>query len=417
MQTIRAPLFRLALPWLGAILALTLAIGSGILAAELLMHPPASELWELTAYLALAGAGTMAAGWLILEAADRTLGLSLQAKSFLGTAIASGVALLNVLIVAQLMFISTAHDLKLLLALMAFAGIVGVFFSLWVARTVTGRLALITGGVQRLAGGDLSARVPVEGGDEVARLAADVNALAVRLQEAEEQREALDRERRELTIAISHDLRTPLASVRAMVEALDDHMIEGAEVDRYYSTMRREIERLNRMIDDLFELAQIDAGVLKLVREPVSVQEIVADVVDAFQVQATRRDIGLELRTNGRADATLDGSRIERAIANLLRNAIEHTPDGGRIRVSVGSSDAWIEVSVSDNGDGIAEADLPHIWERFYRAEKSRQRSTNGDGAGLGLAIVKGIVEAHDGTVSAKSSAETGTMFTLRLPG
>jgi len=264
-------------PWLGAALALTLAIGVGLLLAQLLMSPPARDMRTMATYLTLTGAATMGGGWLALRIAERAVGLSIQTKAFLSTAIGSGVALLNVVIVAQLMFVSTSHDLKLLVALIIFSAVVTVFFSLWVASTIAGRIELVAAGIRSLAAGDYLARVAVEGGDEVAQLAAAVNLLARRLQEAEEQRRALDRERHELTAAISHDLRTPLASVRAMVEALDDRVVDDPdEVARYYAAIGREIERLNRMIDDLFELAQMDAGALGLDRQPVALQEVAA---------------------------------------------------------------------------------------------------------------------------------------------
>ena len=191
------------------------------------MSPPLSELARLAAYLALAGSATLAAGWLALQAADRTIGLSVTAKAFLGGIIGNLVALLNVLIIAELMFVSTEHDLKMLLAVVLFSALVTAFLSLWVARNLSFRLQLITASVRSLAAGDLLTRVSVSGHDEVTQLAADVNALADRLQAASDERQAIDRERRELTTAISHDLRTPLASLRAMVEALDDGVVHG----------------------------------------------------------------------------------------------------------------------------------------------------------------------------------------------
>ena len=407
------------MPWLGAVLALALAIGAGVLLAELLMSPPAGDLRSLAAYLTLSGAGTMGMGWLALRAADSVVGLKIQTKAFLSATIGTGVALLNVFIVAQLMFVSTAHDLKLLVALLVFSAVVTIFFSLWVASTVAGRITQVAGAIRALAGGQYRDRIDVGGGDEVAQLADDVNILARRLQAGEEQRLALEQERRELTAAFSHDLRTPLASVRAMVEALDDEVVvEPAEVRRYYATIRREIERLNRMIGDLFELAQIDAGALRLERQPVTLQEVAAEVVDAMQAQARLRGVSLRLEMNGEPpELSLDGSRIERAVANLVRNAVEHTPQQGHVEVSVRAEDGWVRLSVVDDGDGIEAHDLPHIWKRFYRAEKSRNREPgNADGAGLGLAIVRGIVEAHGGAVDVRSTSGHGATFTLSLP-
>lgn len=405
--------------WLGPALGLTLAIGAALLLMQLLMSPPAGDLRSMAGYLTLSGAATMGAGWLVLRALDRVLALSIRLKAFLSAAIGGAVALLNVMIVAELMFVSTSHDLKVLIALIGFSAVVTACFSLWVASTVAARIELVAAGIRALAAGDYGARVGVAGRDDVALLAGDVNRLAGRLQAVEAERAALDRERHELTAAISHDLRTPLASVRAMVEALDDHVVEdAAEIDRYYATMRRQIDRLDQMIDDLFELARLDAGALELERHPVALQEVAADVVDAMQAQARRAGVALSLYVDGTPpELALDGARIERVAANLLRNALEHTPAGGRVDVSVFSDDGHVGLRVSDSGEGIEPADLAQIWGRFYRAEKSRRRTSGDmDGAGLGLAIVRGFVEAHGGSVEAESAPGEGATFTVRLP-
>ncbi len=399
-------------------LAIALAIGSGILLAELLMSPPAGELRSLAAYLALSGTATVGLGWLVLRGMDHFVGLSIRAKSALGATLAGAVALLNIFVTAQLMFISTSHDLNLLIALMVFSAIVVVFFSLWVASSITSRLSRVTGGIRALARGDYHSSVRVEGRDEVSRLADDVNELAQRLLSAEKAREMLDKEKRDLTAAVSHDLRTPLASLRAMVEALDDNVVDDpGEVRRYYGIMRKEIERLDRMIDDLFELSRIDSGNLDLDRQLVSMDEIATEVVAGMQAQARLSDVTLCVgRSNGSPPTMMDGARMERAVSNLVRNAIEHTPPGGRVDVDVRSDDGWVALAVRDSGAGVARDDLPHIWERFYRAEKSRRRpNSGGDGAGLGLAIVRGIVEAHGGRVGAESSRDGGAIFTIQV--
>jgi two-component system sensor histidine kinase ResE len=246
-----------------------------------------------------------------------------------------------------------------------------------------------------------------------------VRLLSEQLRRADEERASLERERRELTVAVSHDLRTPLASLRARVEALADGLVHGdAESRRYYAAMRREIERLGALIDDLFELAKIDAGALELDVRPLPLEEIAADVVSGMEAQARRLSIDLALRTEpGLPRAVVDGRRIERAIANLVRNALQHTPRGGRVEVALRQDAGWIAISVSDSGSGIAEGQLPRVWERFYRAEASRTREDDvGDGAGLGLAIVRGFVEAHGGRVEAASQPERGSTFTILLP-
>ncbi len=401
-----------------AVLALALAIGAAVLLTELTMSPSWAELRKLAIYLALAGVASAGLGWVALRGADRMLGPGLRGRAFLSSVIAGAVALLNVIIVGRLMFVSTEHDLNLLLTLVIFSAVITAFFSFSVAATVAGRIENIAAAIRLLAHGAFATRLAPNGNDEVARLSEDVDLLAARLQAADDQRAALDRERRELTAAISHDLRTPLASLRAMTEALNDGIVdEPAEIRRYYATMRREIERLSGMIDDLFELSQLDAGALKLERLPISVQDIAAEVVDAMQAAARLAGVELILNVDSSPpEIEVDGGRIERAIGNLVRNALEHTPGGGRVLVSVAATNGNVDLRVADSGSGIAPSDLPHVWERFYRADTSRGRNGNGDGAGLGLAITRGIVEAHGGSVEAISGGGDGATFVLRLP-
>ncbi len=401
-----------------AVLALALAIGAAVLLTELTMSPSWAELRKLAIYLALAGVASAGLGWVALRGADRMLGPGLRGRAFLSSVIAGAVALLNVIIVGRLMFVSTEHDLNLLLTLVIFSAVITAFFSFSVAATVAGRIENIATAIRLLAHGAFATRLAPNGNDEVARLSEDVDLLAARLQAADDQRAALDRERRELTAAISHDLRTPLASLRAMTEALNDGIVdEPAEIRRYYATMRREIERLSGMIDDLFELSQLDAGALKLERLPICVQDIAAEVVDAMQAAARLAGVELILNVDSSPpEIEVDGGRIERAIGNLVRNALEHTPGGGRVLVSVAATNGNVDLRVADSGSGIAPSDLPHVWERFYRADISRGRNGNGDGAGLGLAITRGIVEAHGGSVEAISGGGDGATFVLRLP-
>jgi signal transduction histidine kinase len=269
-----------------------------------------------------------------------------------------------------------------------------------------------------LCAGDYDAAVQVQGRDEAAQLGERINQLAARLRAAEEDRAALERERRELTVAASHDLRTPLASLQAMVDALDDGIVEDpGEVRRYYASMAKEIDRLGRMVDELFQLAQIDSNALRLNLRPIRVQEIAVEVTDSMQAEAARRGIGLTLEVAGSPPSVAaDGDRIERALTNLVRNALEHTPKGGRVMVNVRDGRGGVAASVRDSGEGIDAAHLPRIWDRFYRADPSRTRGEKSGGAGLGLAIVRGVVEAHGGTVDVQSQPGAGSCFTICLP-
>lgn len=395
------------------------ASAAGLATVVLLMDPPARDLVELTGYFVLSGSVSLAAGWLALRALERWPGLSLRRRAVFGTAVGGAVALLNVVIVAQLMFINTGHDLPLLSALVLFGGIASLSVSIWATSAVTSRVEASAAAVRRLASGDLAAVVDETGPrDELHQLARDVNTLAVRLREADAQRAAVERERRDLTAAISHDLRTPLASIRAMVEALADGVVTDDEgIARYYSRLGREVDRLDVMIDDLFELAQLDAGALHLNRQPLAIQEIASEVVDGMQAAAAKAEVDLTLNVEGHPpELAIDGARLERVVANLVRNAIEHTPAGGAISVAVSSNAKSVAVEVADSGGGIAQEELPHIWERFYRVDKSRMRTEAADGAGLGLAIVRGFVEAHGGTVGVRSELGRGATFRIELP-
>jgi signal transduction histidine kinase len=225
--------------------------------------------------------------------------------------------------------------------------------------------------------------------------------------------------RRDLIAAISHDLRTPLASIRAMVEALADGLIEDpATVQRYLATMRNQIGHLNGLIDDLFELSQIDAGALKLDFLQIVPGDLVSDAIEALHPQAEQR--GLQLRAeiaHGLGRVRCAPQKIERVIYNLISNALRHTPAGGTITVSTQTSPQHpnsIIFGIADTGEGISADDLPHVFDRFYRGEKSRSRATGG--AGLGLAIARGIIEAHSGTIWITSEQERGTQVWFTLP-
>jgi signal transduction histidine kinase len=208
--------------------------------------------------------------------------------------------------------------------------------------------------------------------------------------------------------------------MQAIIEALDDEVVdEAAEIARYHAALRREIDRLSRMIEDLFELARIDANAIQLDLQPLSLQEIAAEVLDAMGPQADQRRITLRLQAAGDVPPLpLDGARMERAVSNLVRNALEHTPAGGRIDLSIARENGAVLLTVTDTGEGIDPRAIDRVWERFYRADASRNRNRNGegDGAGLGLAIVRGIVEAHGGAVSAANGRGLGARFTITLP-
>lgn len=406
----------------GAVLASTAA---ALLVAVLLLAPTGDELLLLALYVGVASVAAIVLGWSLLVLLDRLFRPRLALRAFAGSVAGGIAALLNVAIVARLMFVNTSHDLRLLLALIASGTAVSVFFAVGVAALTSRRVEAISRAIERLASGDYASPVAAEppvGGREVAALAEDVERLRLRLTDAELARARLEEERRELGAAISHDLRTPVASMRAVIEALDDGVVEDpSEVRGYYGHLRREAQRLVRMIDDLFELAQLDAGALPLELRTMKLQDIVLEVIDSMRPLAAERGIELLAQIEGDPPAlALDPARIERAIANLLRNAVEHGAEGSAVEITLGlegPGGAIVALRVRDHGEGIAAAALPRIWERFYRGDPSRKRHSRlGDGAGLGLAIVRGAVEAHGGSVHVTSALGEGSTFEVRLP-
>jgi signal transduction histidine kinase len=234
-----------------------------------------------------------------------------------------------------------------------------------------------------------------------------------------EQERAAERSRRELVAWVSHDLRTPLAGIRAMGEALADGVIDRPEtVERYANQIVRETHRLSAMVDDLFEMAKINSGALRLAVEPVDLRELIDEVAAANQPTAARALVRLSARQPP-APILVEGNdrALTRVLTNLVANAIEHTPPGGRIDISAGAGDGHAWTRVDDTGPGIAAADLPRIFEVAYRGSAARSPAATdiGSKSGMGLAIAAGLVQAHRGDITAHNR-EAGCRFEMRLP-
>jgi signal transduction histidine kinase len=416
---VRIPLPR-AVFVVGALLA---AIAAVLVLAEQLMGTPPGELEVLALLLGSSGVGSLLLGALALNVAGARLA-SVRLRLALASGVGLLVALVNVLTTSALMFLST-HDLTLLVLLLAFAGVVSLAFAYAVAGVLSTDLEVLARTAARLAEGDLGARVGARGSDEVARVAAAFDHMADRLQQAFERQRGLESERRELVTAVSHDLRTPLATTRAMVEALVDGVVtDEADVQRYLRLIRREVQHLSSLIDDLFELSQIESGALQVRRLPVDLGEFVRQVVAAHQAPAAARGVALTEKVDAQIAAArleADADRLQRVLRNLLDNALRHTPPGGAVHVEAHLTDNRVEVYVDDSGPGIAAEEREKVFERFYRAEPSRHRDVEGvpeAGAGLGLAIARALVEAHQGCIWAEASPLGGASlrFTLPLP-
>jgi len=396
---------------LGILIILALSLGF----FALLMLPPLKELAQMALYLgvtalvsALAGYVAYRLGWINFSPALRWTLLG-------GYALASVLTFFNVWFSAQMMFVSK-HDLLLAIVLLVFAGGMAMVLGYFLSSTITERIHVLKGAAEKLAQGDLQTRVPVNGRDEVAALASTFNQMAEQLQAADDKQRELESMRRDLIAWVSHDLQTPLTSVRAILEALSDGMVEDPEtVKRYLITAQRDVRSLSSLIDDLFQMAQLDAGGFPLHRAQASLNDLVSDTLESFTELAKQSEITLEGNVDSDVDPVhMDTQAIGRVLNNLIGNALRHTPNQGRVSVWARRTDHSVEVTVSDTGEGIRVEDIPRIFERFYRGEKSRNRVTGG--AGLGLAIARGIVQAHGGDIRVESKTGKGAQFTFYIP-
>lgn len=235
-----------------------------------------------------------------------------------------------------------------------------------------------------------------------------------------DQERAAEKSRRELVAWVSHDLRTPLAGIRAMAEALSDGVVTGdADVERYAEQIMRETDRLGSMVDDLFEMSKINAGALRLEMESIDLHEVIDEVTAASKPTAERAKVQLSAeRPQAPIFVTGSDHALGRVLTNLVSNAIAHTPPGGRVEISAGTEDGEAWTRVDDTGPGIAEHDLPRIFEIAYRGTRARSPvAAEGipPGSGMGLAIAAGLVEAHHGGITAVNREE-GCRFEVRLP-
>jgi signal transduction histidine kinase len=392
--------------------ALIVAISLGVF--KLLMSPGLKEVALMAGFLAvtalvsaLAGYGFYRLGWL---ERSPTIRWSLLG----GYALSSVLTFFNVWLTARLMFASQ-HDLLLATVLLLFAGGMAMALGYFLSSALTDRIRLLDRAAKAVATGDLDVRIPVRGADEMAMLARTFNQMAEQLQAVARQQRELEILRRDLIAWAGHDLQTPLASVQAVVEALADGMVDDAETaQRYLRTAQKDIRALSALIDDLFQMAQLDAGGLPLERAENSLSDLISDTLESFSELAVRQGIDLQGSVDAQVDpVNMDAQRIGRVLNNLVSNALQHTLAGGRVLVRASRKPGWVLVEVTDTGEGIRPEDLPFIFDRFYRGEKSRSRSTGG--AGLGLAIAKGIVEAHGGQIGVESGSP-GTRFYFKMP-
>lgn len=388
----------------------------GVALAWLWLGASSADLRAVAEILLVSEALSIASAWAIFHLGLRLRLASVHLKVSLTFALGLGITLFNILLVSSQMFLSP-HDSTLLVILLIFAGLVALGFGYLISRSITRNLDHLAETAEKVSGGELGLRAAVRSGDEVERLAAAFNDMLQRLHEMQERERTSQQARRDLVAAVSHDVRTPVATLRAMVEALNDGVVSDEMTrQRYLKLAQQELVSLSRLLDDLFELTQQDTVAGRWTKEPGPLRDLISDVLESMRLPAEQTGVELSGRVDPAVDPVpMEALQIQRVLYNLIQNALHHTPTGGRVTVTARLVDGGqaVEVGVSDTGEGIPPDELPHVFEAFYRGERSRSRHTGG--AGLGLAIARGIVEAHGGTLEAQSQPGQGSAFRFTL--
>jgi signal transduction histidine kinase len=327
-------------------------------------------------------------------------------------AIASLVTIVDLLALNHFMLIEAGDWTPFVLIALYSLG-AGIVAAMIVARTTTNAIGQLVTAAQNLGHDELDTRVgDVRASPELQLLAHTLDAAAERLARALESERRVDAERRDLTTSISHDLRTPLANLRAMVEAIKDGVVDDPDtVRRYSDEMLISIMRLVEMVDDLFELARIDAARFIDDAHQIPLSEVVQRAIDLSDHAATSRDITV-IADLGDASAGLCSLRLSRVVHTLVDNAVRYTPDGGRVSIRAHAAADGLHVAVEDNGLGIDNDQLPRVFEPFWRADPARAAG----GSGLGLALAQRIVQALGGRIEASSSPGVGSRFDIVVP-
>lgn len=322
---------------------------------------------------------------------------------------ATVLATISGILVISLMMLLNDHDRSVVLAVATSAGLVAMAVSVLLGRRLVAANRTLVEAVRADRFRPPPARLPAE----LAELSRELEAAYARLAAAHEREQALEASRRELVAWVSHDLRTPLAGLRAMAEALEDEVVADADtVRRYHGRIRVEVERLTEMVDDLFELSRIHAGALRLSRRRVGLADLVAEAVAGAEALARAKGVRLRGDVRDGLPVQVDTGELGRALRNLVVNAIRHTPSDGAVEVIGVIQGGEARVTVADACGGIPEVDLPRVFDVAFRGEAAR---TPGGGAGLGLAIARGIVEAHAGRIGVANDGP-GCRFEITLP-
>jgi signal transduction histidine kinase len=303
------------------------------------------------------------------------------------------------------MFVS-AHDALLLMVIAVFAGVVAVRAAQLFATNAMQDVEALRDTLVAVGEGSRAPAAVTGSADELAELARAANTAIAKLDNAEAAR-------RDLIAAVSHDLRTPITSLRLLGEAVDDDIVDAPTRRGYLAQMRTHVEVLSGLIDDLFELSRLEAGDIQWTLQQVPLGQLVEEAVDALRPQAEAKGVSMRADVRRQGPARANPEKVQRVLFNLIQNAIRHTPADGSVTVLAEAVDGRVEVEVADTGDGIVDDDRPRVFDPFYRggSEAARTRA----GAGLGLAISRAIVEAHGGQIWL-ADAPSGTRVRFSLP-
>jgi signal transduction histidine kinase len=384
--------------------ALVIAVGAAaafvVVAAGLGLKPAV----ETAIMLAALGTVGLAGAELIVRNRGRLGPLTRQLVAMLGIAI--GQLLAIVVAFALLMFVS-AEDAVLILLAVAFSAAIGIRASQLMLADVLADVGAVRDALIAVGAGDRDLRVSNGTRDEIGELAEAADAMIRRLDTAE-------RARRDLVAAVSHDLRTPVTSLRVLTEGIEDGVVDERSRRRYLISMRTHVSALGALIDDLFELSRLEAGDIEWSVSQVELSELVAETVTAMRVQADAAGVSVFADLpHDLVPARGNPEKLQRVLFNLIQNAIRHTPADGSIAVRAEALDGRLEVEVADTGDGIPAGERAHVFEPSYRAGTDASRTT--EGAGLGLAISRAIVESHGGHIWLAESRR-GTRVRFSLP-
>jgi signal transduction histidine kinase len=343
----------------------------------------------------------------------RRLSASLARQLTIGVGVTVVLVTLGVVGVALLMFVSP-HDALTMVELLLFAGGLTAYCTWVLARGAISDAEAVRDGLRAVGEGERDLCLEAEGRDELAQLAGSVNRMVGQLREREEARDAAEEARRALVAAVSHDLRTPLTSLRLLAESIEDGVVDGDTRERYLEQMSLHIQSLSALIEDLFELSRLDAGDIQWSMQRVRLDELLAETVEAMRVEADAKRVAVEARVATDVEpARGNPEKLQRVLFNLVQNAIRHTPADGSVTVAAVSNEATVEIEVADTGEGLHPDDRERVFEPFYRGRNGGTRSE--DGSGLGLAVCRAIVEAHGGEISVASST-AGTRVRFSLP-